>query len=110
MIAEEVEFDITRGEARRSGGVGKKVVLGFVLAACAFKFGAFFAVDGKVAVLHDGALDRAVGYFLILPHKQHHQGGDDGSDDDANDGDGHDVNLPVQAAFRCSNPSHPCSP
>jgi hypothetical protein len=46
LIAQEEEFDITRGKAGSSGRVGDKEVLGFVFAACAFKFGALFAVDG----------------------------------------------------------------
>ena len=32
------------------GGVGEIQVLGFVFSACAFKFGALFAVDREIAV------------------------------------------------------------
>ncbi len=50
LIAEKEELDIAGREARGSCGVGNKMVLGFVFAACAFEFGTFFTVDGKVAV------------------------------------------------------------
>jgi hypothetical protein len=38
LIAQEEEFDVTRGKAGGSGRVGGKEVLSFVFAACAFKF------------------------------------------------------------------------
>ena len=50
LIAQEVKFDVAGGEAGGSGGVGEKVILSFVISACAFEFGAFLAVDGKVTV------------------------------------------------------------
>ena len=50
LIAQEVKFDVAGGEAGGSGGVGEIQVLGFVFSACAFKFGALFAVDREIAV------------------------------------------------------------
>ena len=50
LIAKEEELDIAGGKARGCGVVQRHGALGFVFAACAFEFGAFFAVDGEITV------------------------------------------------------------
>jgi hypothetical protein len=50
LVAKEEEFDIARGKAGGCSVVERHGALGFVFAACAFEFGAFFAVDGQITV------------------------------------------------------------
>jgi hypothetical protein len=49
LIAQEEELDVAGWKAR-GRDIGRNEVLCFVFSACAFKFGAFFIVDGEVSV------------------------------------------------------------
>lgn len=105
LTAEVEELDVTRGDAAGRGGVAGSVAAGLVLAAGAFELGALFAVDGQVAVLHDGAFGGAVGHFLVLNNRR--QACDccwcTGRWRVRRD-------APDQAASLQSNQIHPCSP